>query len=110
MTPQQIDELDRRLTHDLTRRHFFGRCAVGLGAIALNQMLREEGLAALPKIDPANPMAARTPPLPAKAKNVIYLFMAGGPSQLDLFDDKPKLTELTGQAPPASLMQGKRFA
>jgi len=110
MTAQQLAEFDRRLTHDTTRRHFFGRCAVGLGAIALNQMLREEGFAAGPKIDPAHPMAARTPPLPAKAKNVIYLFMAGGPSQLDLFEDKPKLAELTGQAPPASLMQGKRFA
>ena len=110
MTPQQIAELDRRLTHDVTRRHFFGRCAVGLGTIALNQLLREEGFAAGPKIDPANPMAARTSPLPAKAKNVIYLFMAGGPSQLDLFDEKPKLQEFTGQAPPASLMQGKRFA
>ncbi len=110
MTPRQIDELDRRLTHDITRRHFFGRCAVGLGAIALNEMLQAEGFAARPKIDPANPMAPRTPPLPAKVKNVIYLFMAGGPSQLDLFEYKPKLTELTGQAPPASLMQGKRFA
>ncbi len=110
MNPQQLAELERRLTHDVTRRHFFGRCAVGLGAIALNQMLQEEGFAAGPKIDPANPMDPRVPPLPAKAKNVIYLFMAGGPSQLDLFDEKPKLAELTGKAPPASLMQGKRFA
>jgi hypothetical protein len=110
MNRQQLDELGRRLTHDVTRRHFFGRCAVGLGAIALNQMLSEDGYGAGPKIDPANPMDPRTPPLPAKVKKVIYLFMAGGPSQLDLFDPKPKLGELTGQAPPASLMQGKRFA
>ena len=110
MTPQQLSELDRRLTHDVTRRHFFGRCAVGLGAIALDQLLREEGFAASVKIDPAEPMASRASPLPAKAKNVIYLFMAGGPSQLDLFDPKPKLAELSGQAPPPSLLQGKRFA
>ena len=55
-------------------------------------------------------MAARKPPLPAKAKRVIYLFMAGAPSQLELFSDKPKLRELTGQPPPPSLMEGKRFA
>ena len=110
MTPHQLSELDRWFTHDVTRRHFFGRCAVGLGAIALNQLLREEGFAASVKIDPANPMAPRAAPLPAKAKNVIYLFMAGGPSQLDLFDPKPKLVELSGQPPPASLLQGKRFA
>ncbi len=110
MNRQQLDEFNRRFTHDVTRRHFFGRCAVGLGAIALNQMLSEDGYGAGPKIDPANPMDPRTPPLPAKVKNVIYLFMAGGPSQLDLFDPTPKLGELTGQAPPASLMQGKRFA
>ena len=45
-----------------------------------------------------------------KAKNVIFLFMAGGPSQFELFADKPKLRELTGQPPPPSLMAGKRFA
>src|ERR1700733_10048683 len=62
MTYEQLAELNRRLTHDVTRRHFFGRCAVGLGAIALNQLLSEEGFAAGPKIDPENPMAARTEP------------------------------------------------
>ncbi len=109
MTPQQSAELDRRFTHALTRRHFFRRCGVGLGTIALHQMLREEGRAAV-QIDASAPMAPRQPPLPAKAKNVIYLFMAGGPSQLDLFEDKPKLTEFTGQTPPPSMMQGRRFA
>ncbi len=61
-------------------------------------------------IDLANPLAPRKAPAPAKAKRVIYLFMAGAPSQLDLFDDKPKLRELSGQKPPPSLMEGKRFA
>ena len=95
---------------DVTRRHFFGQCAVGLGAIALNSLLANETSAQKPQVDPANPMRARKAPLPAKAKRVIYLFMAGAPSQLELFSDKPKLRELTGQAPPPSLLKGKRFA
>jgi len=103
-----MNSLARR---DVTRRHFFGQCGVGLGAIALNQLIREDGLAAIgPKIDPAHPMNPRVPHFAPKAKRVIYLFMAGGPSQLDLFEDKPKLRELQGQAPPKSLMEGKRFA
>lgn len=95
---------------DATRRHFFGQCAVGLGAIALNSLLANETFAQRPQIDPSKPMAPRKPPQPAKAKRVIYLFMAGAPSQLELFEDKPKLRELTGQPPPPSLMKGKRFA
>jgi len=108
MNTPQSNELQ-----DSTRRHFFGQCAVGLGSIALNALLARDGLSAepqRPQIDPTNPMAARKSPLPAKAKRVIYLFMAGAPSQLELFSDKPKLRELTGQAPPPSLMKGRRFA
>jgi len=108
-TPHQLDEAERRITHDITRRHFFGRCVLGLGALALTELFEQDARAAV-KIDPAHPMAPRAPEFPAKVKNVIYLFMAGGPSQLDLFEDKPKLRELSGQAPPPSLMQGKRFA
>ncbi len=110
LTPQQLDEAERRITHDITRRHFFGRCTLGLGALALTELLGESARANGISIDPAHPMAPRAPQFPAKAKNVIYLFMAGGPSQLDLFEDKPKLRELSGQAPPPSMMQGKRFA
>ena len=87
------------LTHphlEETRRHFFAKCAVGLGAIALNEMLARDGFGAIAKPNPADPLAPRAPQFPAKAKNVIYLFMAGGPSQLELFDDKPKLRDLTG--------------
>ncbi|HEY2343229.1 MAG TPA: DUF1501 domain-containing protein [Chthoniobacteraceae bacterium] len=109
MTPNQLAEAERRITHDITRRHFFGRCALGLGSLALTELLGEKASGAL-QIDPANPLAPRAPEFPAKAKRVIYLFMAGGPSQLDLFEDKPKLRELSGQAPPPSLMEGKRFA
>lgn len=97
-------------TRDLTRRHFFGRCAIGLGGIALASLMNDhlfgaEAPAALP-----NPMAPKQPHFAPKAKNIIYLFMAGGPSQLELFDYKPKLLELNGQPIPQSFIEGKRFA
>jgi hypothetical protein len=96
---------------EITRRHFFANCGVGLGALALNQLLARDGMAATPvRIDAANPLAPRKPHFPARAKRVIYLFMAGGPSQLELFEDKPMLAKLNGQKPPQSLMEGKRFA
>ena len=93
-----------------TRRHFFRDCGVGLGTIAFNSLLGQLQARHLPAIDPARPMGARIPPLPARAKNVIFLHMAGAPSQLELFEDKPKLRELHGKTPPKSLMEGKRFA
>jgi hypothetical protein len=97
--------------HDQTRRHFFGQCGVGVGIIALNELFAREAVGRhIPKINPAQPMAARTPPLAGKAKNVIFLSMAGAPSQLELFEYKPKLNELSGKAPPESLLKGKRFA
>jgi hypothetical protein len=58
----------------------------------------------------ANPMAPKLPHFKPRAKNIIYLFMAGGPSQLELFDYKPKLIELNGQPIPQSFIEGKRFA
>lgn len=91
-----------------TRRHFFEQCGVGLGAIALEKLLSDEAVAA--PIDPTNPLAPRAGHHPSKAKNVIFLFMAGGPSQLELFDDKPKLRALHGEVPPPSMLAGKRFA
>ncbi len=99
------------LLHHSTRRHFFRDCGVGVGALALNQLLQQDGAGAFrADIEAAQPMAARRPPLPARAKNIIYLFMAGAPSQLELFSHKPKLRKYHGQSPPASLMKGKRFA
>ena len=91
-----------------TRRHFFEKCGVGLGSIALSELLAKETLAA-PSLH-ADPMAPRRSHHRAKAKNVIFLFMAGGPSQLELFEDKPRLREYNGQLPPESLIKGKRFA
>jgi hypothetical protein len=87
---------------DVTRRHFFQQCPIGLGALALTSMLGGQASAA-----PALPSGAH---FPAKAKNVIFLFMAGGPSQLELWDYKPKLVELNGQPIPQSFIEGKRFA
>jgi len=93
--------------HRQTRRHFFSQCGVGLGSIALTDLLsRDCQGAALP----ADPMSPRRGHHAARAKNVIFLFMAGGPSQLELFEDKPRLREFHGQLPPESLVKGKRFA
>jgi len=97
--------------HNQTRRHFFGQCGVGLGVIALQHLLAGNAYGKhIPKIDPANPMAKRLPMHTAKAKNVIFLFMAGAPSQLELFEHKPKLNEYNGKTPPKEFMEGKRFA
>src|SRR5436305_14631805 len=114
MTPAANSQFAIRNLQLRTRRHFFGQCGVGIGAIALNQLLAGDGVAApappTVKFDPANPLDPRPGHFAPKVKNVIYLFMAGAPSQLELFDDKPKLRELHGKPPPPSLLEGKRFA
>lgn len=89
---------------DQTRRHFLGSCAVGLGSMAFSSLSAQ----AAPKI--SNALEPKPTHFPAKAKNVIFLFMAGGPSQLDMFEHKPTLTQLNGQPIPASFTEGKRFA
>ena len=96
---------------DITRRHFFSKCAMGLGGIALSALMSENRIfAADQKIKLVNPLEPKAPPYKAKAKNVIYLFMAGGPSQLELFDYKPDLVKYNGQPIPKSYIEGKRFA
>ena len=90
----------------INRRHFFGRCGLGLGSVALASMLNREVLGETS----GTPLANRPPPHRRRAKNVIQLFMAGGPSQLELFDYKPRLIQLNGQAIPDSYLEGKRFA
>src|SRR5687768_11353968 len=89
-----------------TRRHFFRDCGVGLGSIALASLLDDKLFAA--PMAPENPLAPRQPHFPAKAKNVIYLHMAGSPSCLDLFDYKPRLNELNGQPCPESYYKGQQ--
>jgi hypothetical protein len=93
-----------------TRRHFFSDCAVGLGKIALASLFCGPQVFAQEKSRLSNPLAPKKPHFPPKAKSVIYLFMAGAPSQLELFDYKPKLNEIDGQPIPDSYMKGKRFA
>ena len=92
---------------EITRRHFFSRCSMGVGSIALASLMADRGFAAA---QTRNPLEPKKTHFPAKAKNVIYLFMAGGPSQLDLFEHKPQLTALNGQPIPDSYTKGKRFA
>jgi hypothetical protein len=90
----------------LARRYFLRDCRIGLGGIALSHLLGRGSDAALR----ANAMALETPPATPRAKNVIFLFMAGGPSQLEMFEDKPELRKHHGQAPPQNLVAGRRFA
>jgi uncharacterized protein (DUF1501 family) len=94
----------------LGRRAFLRESALGLGTLALATLLPSRLSAGDEARDLADPLAPRRPPLPAKATNVIFLFMAGAPSQLDLFDHKPKLNELNHQPIPESFTKGERFA
>src|SRR5262245_45662533 len=87
----------------LDRRAFLRNAGCGCGSIALAAMLADEGkLAASGDPFAADPMAPRKPHFEAKAKRVIFLFMSGGPSHVDLFDPKPELTRLHGQKLPES--------
>jgi len=108
----QIAEETRRL---LTRRWFFKECGVGLGGIALASLLGKSatGAAASAAVSAAkaiNPLAPRNPHYAPRAKRVIYLFMAGAPSHLELFDYKPELAKRNGQLPPAGLLKDYRAA
>ena len=93
----------------LTRRDFFTTAASGLGMLGLASMLQSEGLLATPGAS-ADPLLPKPPHFAPKAKNCIFIFMEGAPSQLDLFDPKPKLNELHGQPLPDSLLKNVRFA
>lgn len=90
-----------------TRRHFLRDGSLGLGALWLSSAMRAEGSVAR---DPAKAVAPLAPHHEGKVKRVIYLHMAGGPSQLELFDYKPELHRLDGDVCPDSFLEGKRFA
>jgi len=102
------EHLLNEIRTDQTRRWFFKECGVGLGAIALGQLL--SGNAPAASSTTAGPYSPKSPHFTPKAKRVIYLFMAGGPSQLELFDHKPELAKWGGKLPPAALLQGYRSA
>ncbi len=99
-------EYDRLLAK--TRRHFLRDCSLGLAGLWLGSVGAQAANAL--KRDPARPLLPATPPLPAKAKRVIYLHMAGSPSQLELFDYKPELAKMDGKDCPDSFLKGKQFA
>ncbi len=93
----------------VTRRHFFRNCGVGLGKVALAGLLTD-ALTRRASAAPANPFPIKPPHFAPKAKRVIHMFMAGAPSQLELFDHKPKLAELEGKPIPPEVIGGQRYA
>ncbi len=93
----------------VSRRWFLQQCGVGLGAMSLAELLGNRAGAA-PAAKSSNPLAVHEPHYPAKAKSVIFLFMAGAPSHLELFDYKPQLARFDGKLPPAELLKGYRAA
>src|SRR5688572_22438516 len=98
----------------IARRDFLTSTASGVGFLALSVMLRDEGLLAGERNDAENglnsPLAIRPSQFAPRAKRCICIFLEGGPSQMDLFDPKPKLNELHGQALPESFTKNVRFA
>src|SRR5262245_19273183 len=92
----------------LTRRHFLGQ-AGGLGAVALASLLAEEAPAAGPPTPQYIGALRGLPHFKARAKRVIYLFQSGAPSQMDLFDHKPRLANLRGKELPNSVRKGQRL-
>jgi len=109
-TPELTSLQQATLLHQ-TRRHFLRNCTTGLGALWFASTTgRAWGAGPVAAKDLAHPLRPTAPPLPAKAKRVIYLHMAGSPSQLDLFDYKPELARQDGKDCPATLLAGKQFA
>lgn len=116
-----IQEMRLREAQSKTRRHFIRQCSAGMGGLALSGFLAScnSQTSPLPPQIPAkrglsqrdlNPLAPLAPPLLPKVKSVIYLHMAGSPSQLEMFDYKPELAKLHNQSCPPSLLEGKKFA
>ena len=103
------NELRAEYARLVTRRWFFRQCGVGLGTVALGSLLAEHSQGATaPKL--SNPLTPHQPHFKAKAKRVIYLFMGGAPSQLDLYDYKPALAKYNGKPVPAEVVMGQKYA
>jgi len=109
-----IDRDRLKRLEEQTRRHFIKNCSLGLGGLALSSLFAGCGSSLSNKNQVSglieNPNGPKAPHYPGKVKNVIYIHMAGAPSQLELFEHKPELIKLNGQLCPPSLMEGKRFA
>ena len=99
-----------RIANWINRRTFLSRTGVGLGSVALTSMLQSERAAANSRADQSYRGLPDVPHLPARAKRVIFLCMAGGPSHLETFDYKPDLDRLNGQPMPASFTEGQPIA
>src|ERR1017187_9246071 len=91
-----------------SRRDFFRDTAGGIGTIAVANLLAQEGRGAA--VAQADPLAPRIPHFPPQAKNIICMFMEGGPSQLDLFDPKPELAKWDGKPLPESIIKDLQLA
>src|SRR4051812_31377979 len=98
--------MNAHINFDMNRRDFFGRFALGLGGVALTALLRKSFSAEV-----ANPFGGvlAAPHFAPRANRIIYLFMSGGPSQLDLFDYKPTLNKMNGEDLPESIRMGQRL-
>jgi len=109
---QQQHLIDQHVTH--TRREFLNTTASGLGMAALGSMLTQDGLmnpaGAAEDVDVVNPLAPRDAHFDPEAKACIFIFMAGAPSHIDLFDPKPVLKERHGEPLPESMLEKVRFA
>src|SRR3954466_1269709 len=92
----------------LTRRQMLQRCGMGMGALALGNLLAQSGFAQSAPGGAINPLAVKNPQFPGKAKRVIHLFMNGGPSQVDTFDPKPMLTKYAGKPLPMDYLATER--
>jgi hypothetical protein len=98
--------MNLNLFSQLSRRYFLQDCALGLGGIAVTSMMNGGRISAAEKSAPANPLAPKKSHFAPKAKRVIFLFMGGGPSHLDLFDPKPALKKYEGQEVPDEVLMG----
>src|SRR2546421_12306972 len=105
------EELRQEAAKYISRRWFFHQCGVGLGSVALATLLGADKAFGDPTTPPAvHPLAPKQPHFKPRAQRVIYLFMGGAPSQLDLFDFKPTLAKYNGQPVPKEVVMGQKYA
>lgn len=102
-----VAELQHEHAKLVTRRWFFRQCGVGLGSIALGSLIGQAGQASA---KPTNPLAVRQSHYQPKTKRIIFLFMGGAPSQLDMFDYKPMLAKYNGKPVPKEVVMGQKYA
>ncbi len=106
-----LEHFQTQLRQQVARRWFFRQCGVGLGSIALGSLLRDGLISSASGAGMLeNPLAPKLPHFAAKVKRVIFLFQAGAPSHLELFDYKSELVKWDGKLPPAELLEGYRAA